>query len=498
MTTHADRRPENKIQMAGHRVPQRQGGIAAPFQRVNNRPEAVAQRKLRGMIAHSPQAQQAAQLQAMADAYVARRQSLGQHQSHAYAQGAQQEQRPVRPTVQLKADVAIPHTTGLEKDTGVMGQKAMLPHPEVLQMKTKHIGNVVQRTKWKWNAKDKEWSAISDVTSSKPEFEGFYDGQIFNDKVQPPKRVEYGAGNFSFGKSYVENHPSFAKNFTATSYEKKEELKKTYPEQFSEIKSNIKSIEKKGGTVNHNVNATNHNQPTDVTHFNFPHTGDIHKNKTSVMLKDFIDNMENTQQDGHIIRMGVEMSKKSAFDSRYGLRGKINKSSYHPIKKMQFNEERFKDYHHVKTTGKGKFDFENDSRRELWFQKNSNKSNSNNMNAIFDLSDESSYDSDEERELVYNKKRKQSNYVQQNPYDHHMRELLENKPRIKMKVITLTDNTHTGAYRTFPEGAIIQPTGRFENNHIEVKVLSSKSSVLHRGTVLFAKLKHILKVGERL
>lgn len=83
MNTHADKTQENKNQLVANSVSQKQSGGESTFQFVDNRTEAVAQRKLQEiannspqvsqlrafqeMANNSPQAKQAAQLQAMAN-----------------------------------------------------------------------------------------------------------------------------------------------------------------------------------------------------------------------------------------------------------------------------------------------------------------------------------------------------------------------------------------------------------------------------------------------
>ena len=83
MNTHADKSQENKSQSVANAISQKQNGSESTFQFVDNRPEAVAQRKrqevannspqvkqlmaFREMASNSPQAKQAAQLQAMAE-----------------------------------------------------------------------------------------------------------------------------------------------------------------------------------------------------------------------------------------------------------------------------------------------------------------------------------------------------------------------------------------------------------------------------------------------
>ena len=65
MNTHADKSQENKSQSVANDVSQKQSGSESTFQFVDNRPEAVAQRKLQEMANNSPQAKQAAQLQSI-------------------------------------------------------------------------------------------------------------------------------------------------------------------------------------------------------------------------------------------------------------------------------------------------------------------------------------------------------------------------------------------------------------------------------------------------
>jgi len=150
---------------------------------VDNRPEAVAQRKFQEITNNSPQAKQLAQLQAVTDNYSAQQQQPIQKkenntglpdalksgienlsgysmddvkvhynsdkptqlQAHAYAQGTdihlasgqekhlpheawhvvQQKQGRVKPTMQIKGKVNINDDVGLEKEADVMGAKAI-------------------------------------------------------------------------------------------------------------------------------------------------------------------------------------------------------------------------------------------------------------------------------------------------------------------------------------------------------------------------------------
>src|SRR6478609_8236969 len=71
MNTHTDKPQEHKSQSVANEVSQLLGNseLALPF--IDNRPEAVAQRRLQQIANNSPQAKQAMQLQAMANNYTA-------------------------------------------------------------------------------------------------------------------------------------------------------------------------------------------------------------------------------------------------------------------------------------------------------------------------------------------------------------------------------------------------------------------------------------------
>jgi hypothetical protein len=58
MNTHADKSQENKSQSVANGTPQKQGSSESTFQFVDNRPEAVTQRKLQEIANNSPQAKQ--------------------------------------------------------------------------------------------------------------------------------------------------------------------------------------------------------------------------------------------------------------------------------------------------------------------------------------------------------------------------------------------------------------------------------------------------------
>lgn len=183
MNTRAEKIKENKKQPVSASSFQIQSGGEPTFQFEDNRPETIAQRKLQEMVNNSPQAKQAAQLQAMADNHSSKQQKPiqkkenntglpdnlksgienlsgysmddvnvhynsdkpAQLQAHAYAQGfniylgpgqekhlaheawhtVQQKQGRVQPTAQLKEKININDDAGLEQEADTMGAKAL-------------------------------------------------------------------------------------------------------------------------------------------------------------------------------------------------------------------------------------------------------------------------------------------------------------------------------------------------------------------------------------
>ena len=211
MKTQADSIQEDKSQSSSHGKFQSQGGGESTFQFVDNRSEAIVQRKLQELANNSPHAKKIAQFQAMADNQSAQQQPIqkkenntglpnnlktgvenlsgislddvkvhrnsdkpAQLQAHAYAQGTdihlgagqekhlpheawhvvQQKQGRVKPTLQMKGGVLVNDEMGLEKEADVMGAKAVQ-----LKARTEYIkvsnskgisDNIVQRS-WEKN-----------------------------------------------------------------------------------------------------------------------------------------------------------------------------------------------------------------------------------------------------------------------------------------------------------------------------------------------------------
>ncbi len=188
-------------------VSQKQGSSEYTFQLVDNRSEAIVQRKLQEIANNSPQTKQNVQLQAMTDKYTAQPKSSiqgkenntglpddlktgienlsgysmddvnvhynsdkpAQLQAHAYAQGTdihlgpgqekylpheawhvmQQKQGRVKPTVQMKGGVNVNDDAGLEQEADKMGDVAMQAesHPTISEKQkgTATFGRVYQR-----------------------------------------------------------------------------------------------------------------------------------------------------------------------------------------------------------------------------------------------------------------------------------------------------------------------------------------------------------------
>jgi hypothetical protein len=166
MNTHVDKTQENKSQSVANSVVQKQSGNGSAFQFIDNRPEAVTQRKLQDM-AHNHSAQQQHPFQkkenntGLPDNLKSGMENLSgmnlDHvkvhynsakpagvQAHAYAQGSdihlgsgqekhlphelghvvQQAQGRVKPTTSI-GGMAVNDNTGLEKEADVMGAKAL-------------------------------------------------------------------------------------------------------------------------------------------------------------------------------------------------------------------------------------------------------------------------------------------------------------------------------------------------------------------------------------
>jgi len=182
MNSHADKTQENESKSVANAVSQKQSVGKSAFQFVDNRPEAIAQRKLNEIVNNSLHAKQAAQLRAMSDSYTSQQEQPiqkiknktglpdnlkegienlsgysmddvkvhynsdrpAQLQAHAYAQGTdihlapgqekhlpheawhvvQQRQGRVKPTIQLKGGVNVNDDASLENEADVMGATA--------------------------------------------------------------------------------------------------------------------------------------------------------------------------------------------------------------------------------------------------------------------------------------------------------------------------------------------------------------------------------------
>ena len=207
MKSHTENTNENKRESVSNNESKTSKGTNSPFQFVDNRPEAVAQRKMKGMLNNSAQNKQAIQLQkminngssetqqtiqkkenntglpdnlktgmenlsgmSMDDVKVHRNSAKpAQLKAHAYAQGTdihlgpgqekhlphelghvvQQKEGRVKPTMQMMGKVDVNDDTGLEKEADVMGAEALqmrTTSPQKTATKTNTAQNVSQLT----------------------------------------------------------------------------------------------------------------------------------------------------------------------------------------------------------------------------------------------------------------------------------------------------------------------------------------------------------------
>ncbi len=157
MNTHADKKQENQTSAAANRTSAQQGSQPT-FQLVDNRPEAILQRKL----CELEPAQRKENNTGMPDQLKTGIENLSGHSmddvkvhynspnpaqlnAHAYAQGTdihlasgqekhlpheawhvvQQKQGRVQPTMQMQETVYVNDDAGLEEEANVMGEKAL-------------------------------------------------------------------------------------------------------------------------------------------------------------------------------------------------------------------------------------------------------------------------------------------------------------------------------------------------------------------------------------
>ncbi len=180
MAIHADHTPENQSHAAAGNTAKLQSNIKVNSTLLDNRPEAVAQRKLQETINNKLSENDTGlpdQLKSgieslsgysMDDVRVHYNSSRpAQLQAHAYAQGSdihiasgqekhlpheawhvvQQKQGRVKPTVQLKGKIRVNDKPDLEKEADVMGEKALIERPLANISLQRHVirANVHQR-----------------------------------------------------------------------------------------------------------------------------------------------------------------------------------------------------------------------------------------------------------------------------------------------------------------------------------------------------------------
>lgn len=224
MKLNADKTSENKGQAIANSLPKQESGLKSAFQLVDNRAEAIAQRKLQETIDNSPKVRQLWAYQTMADGYAAQQYPIQKKENqtglpdqlksgienlsgysmddvkvhynsdkpaalnaHAYAQGTdihlgsgqekhlsheawhvvQQKQGRVKPTMQMKGRVNVNDDAGLEKEADVMGARAlqMASKEGYTKSSNKIVVSEVFQMVWKEGAEGVlEWDTLIDGT----------------------------------------------------------------------------------------------------------------------------------------------------------------------------------------------------------------------------------------------------------------------------------------------------------------------------------------------
>jgi hypothetical protein len=154
MNTHADKTQENKSQSVSNGESQMQGGGESTFQFVDNRPEAVTQRKLQEMANNSPQVKQLRALQEIADKGVQSNHSNNYSKTHLTANSntpVYQMETKIRNTPQPytynskhdKVDVGKKMEAWLDEDEPIKGQEAAVNASQeelMMRLRKKYLG----------------------------------------------------------------------------------------------------------------------------------------------------------------------------------------------------------------------------------------------------------------------------------------------------------------------------------------------------------------------
>jgi hypothetical protein len=155
MNTHADKTHENKSQSVANEVSQEQSFGEPTFQFADNRPEAIAQRKLQEMANNSPQVTQLRALQEIADNCVQSNHSNNFSKTHLTANSntpVYQMATKIKNTPQPytynkkhdKVDVGKKMEAWLDKDNPIKGQEAGVNASQeelMMRLRKKYLGN---------------------------------------------------------------------------------------------------------------------------------------------------------------------------------------------------------------------------------------------------------------------------------------------------------------------------------------------------------------------
>lgn len=105
----------------------------------------------------------------------------------------QQKEGRVRPTMQMKQGVPVNDNKALEHEADVMGAKALSAgnseSPQCFTTLPNFSASIpIQRMRWRWRISTKSWEPIDSSSSTEvlqqPEWEGTWDGEIFDDAAE--------------------------------------------------------------------------------------------------------------------------------------------------------------------------------------------------------------------------------------------------------------------------------------------------------------------------
>lgn len=211
------------------------------------------------------------------------------------------------------------------------------------------------------------------------------DTEIKPKKMRLRRRLEVGAGDFSFMSALIkkqqEHYPDFAKSIIATVYEKnKNELVEKYPDS---VETNIEYLRNVGATLHINADARRlhhyknfQGKRFERIHFNCPHDGSDYKEQTlPPIIRDFFASAKTLQQEGDRIHMALPKPPGTEYNKFYkayiyDVYNAARNAGYRLMTKREFGSDRFPGYEH-KETKKNQSAAVTENLREYIFEKTS-------------------------------------------------------------------------------------------------------------------------------